>query len=148
MLSFCRRFQRSVQAAYSKPGLDMFNPDFKGYYIIGAQAQWSFFNWGQSDREKEILEIQKQALDLQADNLEINIKIGLDKELADISKIEEQIKYDDEIISLRLNIIKQYRSSFENGTINATDLATEMNSKAQSEINKEIHKLDLIKSNN
>ena len=135
-----------AQAGYGRPGLNMFYTDFDTYYIIGAKLNWNLWDWKQSNREKQIYDIQSSIVDVQKETFDKNIKISTERELSDIKKYEELIKQDNEIIDLREKIVKSASSQLENGIITTTDYVNEHNNNLQAKLNLEIHKIQLLKA--
>lgn len=140
------KFSAFFQGVYGKPGLNMFDQEFKAYYIVGLKASWNIWNWYQSNREEEIISLQQKLIDIQENTFTINLDVYLTKYLNDIDKLSILINKDNEIISLKESIVKQYSSQLENGVITSSEFLTEFNSKILSNINLEIHKLELIQT--
>jgi outer membrane protein TolC len=129
------------QAGYGRPGLNMLNPDFADFYIVGARLSWNFWNWNQTKNEIKILDYQKDLINNQKEIFDKSLKISLEKELADIQKYNDQFNEDAEIIKLRENVVKAYSSQLDNGVITATDYITQLTNKSQAVLQFESHKL-------
>lgn len=134
------------QAGYGKPGLNMLNTEFDTYYIIGVGLKWKFYDWGELKNKKRIAEYQKNTIDLKKDDLNRNISIALQNELANIENYNDAIRRDEEIISMRKEIVKSALVQFENGTITANQYLTESNAELQAKIQLETHKILLAQS--
>src|SRR5690606_21577379 len=69
---------------------------------------------------KEIIDTERQAFDL-------NTNIELNKHRNEIEKLQRLLQTDDEIISLRRNVLQTARSQLQNGTITASEYIVEAN---------------------
>ena len=125
------------------PGQDFFNDSFDTYYIIGAGIKWNIFDWNRVKNEKKVIALQQGILENRKKDLEDNLSRQLESKSAEISSLKALIETDSELIALRKRITAAAESQYENGTITATEYLNEMNSEHQSEINYEIHKINL-----
>ena len=131
------------QAMYGKPGLNMFDPDFQPFYIMGIKASWNFWDWSSSNREKEIVSLQKEIVKSKENTFEKNLKIGSDALFSQVDKILELIEKDKEIIELRRSIVEIFSSQLENGTIISTTYLTEFNALTSAELSYQLHLIEL-----
>jgi outer membrane protein TolC len=134
------------QAGYGRPGYDMLKNEFDDFYMIGARLNWNIWDWNHSKKEKEILDIQSQIINTQKETFNKNLKIDLQNKLAEIRKVEELIKRDKEIITLRERISKASSSQLDNGVITSTEYLTEINAEARAKLNLTTHKIQLEKA--
>ncbi|HTR79645.1 MAG TPA: TolC family protein, partial [Gemmatimonadaceae bacterium] len=51
-----------VRAGYGRPGLNPLNTAFTSYWLGGIQFQWTPWDWGTTDRSREALALQQQAV--------------------------------------------------------------------------------------
>ncbi len=134
------------QFSYARPGLNYFSEQFQEYYIVGVKASWNFWNWNTNKREKEILLHQQKLINAQEKYFTQNLNIAVTRFEGEIEKLEELIKMDQEIISLRRKITKQASIQLDNGVITSTEYLTELNAEHQAALNMEIHKIQLIQA--
>jgi outer membrane protein TolC len=134
------------QMGYGKPGLNMLSNEFDSFYMFGARLSWSFWNWNQNKREKQILELQSNVINTQKELFDRSLKILMEKNISDMNKYDELISQDQQIIALREKIVQTATSQLENGTITATEYLTELNAKAQAELNLKTHTLQQLKA--
>jgi outer membrane protein TolC len=135
-----------ARAGYGNPGLNMLNDEFDSYYIIGAGVKWNIFDWNSNNRERQIMEINKQMIETQRANYNKNISIVRENIENEIVKLENLLLTDNQIIEIRKQIKESSFSQFENGVINSTEYLAELNAEKQALINYEIHKLQLIQA--
>jgi outer membrane protein TolC len=134
------------QAGIGRPGLNMLSNSFDPFYIIGAKLSWNVWDWSQTRHEKQLLGIQHDIIGTQKETFEMNLNVTLETYRGDIRKYEELLKQDDAIINLRANITKKASSQLNNGVITSADFLTYFNGELQAKLNKEIHKVNLIKA--
>ena len=137
------RFYAFGQTGYGRPGFNMLSNDFDFFYIFGAKLSWNISGFYQSGREKKIIDIQKNLLDTQKETFDKNLKISSQKDMSDITKYEQLIEKDSEIIKLRENISRSAASQLENGIITATEYVTDFDAEIQAKLNSELHKIQL-----
>lgn len=135
-----------VQASYARPGVNPFGRDFEFYYIAGLRLNWAPWDWNTGSREKEILALQQRVVENQRDAFVTQTSIALNRERNDIGRLQEMLRTDDEIIALRERIVQQTSSQLENGVVTATDYLTELNAFAQAQLDRETHRIQLVKA--
>jgi len=110
-----------AQGGYGRPALNMFSTEFDNYFMAGLRLNWNLYDWGQSKREKEVLEIRKRNIGIAEENLKQNIEIQMSQQAKEIEKIESQLKRDDEIISIYKTVLQNSTTSLEQGVISPVD---------------------------
>ncbi|MCK4664674.1 MAG: TolC family protein [Bacteroidales bacterium] len=134
------------QLGYGRPGLNMLSNEFDPYYIFGAKLNWNIWDWRQTNREKQILEINKNIIDSEKETFNKNKNIAIQNEDIAITKYNYLIEKDNQIILLRNNITKEAAAQLENGIITSTDYLEKLNAEIQAKINLETHKIQLVKA--
>ncbi len=133
------KFSAYLQAMYGKPGLNMFENEFQPYAVAGIRMSWLIWNWNNSPREKEIMQLQKEIVSTQEESFNRGISVQKVRLLADIEKQNETIANDTKIIELRERILKTYSLQLENGVITSSEYLTEFTSLIQAKLNMEAH---------
>lgn len=139
-------FSAFMQGAYAKPGLNMFDEEFKPYWLAGVKASWNIWNWGISDRESQVAEIQKQIVDSQEETFSKSLNLAKIQYIREIEKLEKQLSSDKEIVELRRSIALSQKSRLDNGTTTATEYVTEQNSFRRAELALSIRNIEIIKA--
>ncbi len=132
------------QAGYGRPGLNMLLNEFDSWFLVGIKLQWTIWDWRQTYREKSQFRLQEDIINAQKQSYDQRIQAQLVAVESDISRINDLLKLDGQIISSRERIRLTAVSQFENGTVEASDLVARTNEETQARINYEIHKLQLI----
>lgn len=133
-----------AQLGYGRPGLNMFKTTFDSFYIVGAKLTWNVWDWKQTSRDVQILNLQKDIINTQKETFEKNINVSIQNELANIDKIQELMKMDAELISLRESITKRSASQMQNGVITTTEYISDLNNESMAKLNLFTHKLQLL----
>ncbi|MFZ4546467.1 MAG: TolC family protein [Bacteroidales bacterium] len=133
-------------AGYGNPGYNVFKEGSTVFYMVGAKATWNFWNWNQTSREKQILDLNSKIIENQKNAYDLSNKAVVQQYLADVIKAEELIKTDGEIIKLRKSITLSASAQLENGTITASDFVTEQLAEEQALLAQNLHKMQLLQS--
>lgn len=132
------------QAGYGKPGLNMLKSDFSSYYMLGARLFWNFGNFYTSKANIRKIELYKQSVSVQEETFLYNNNLIVKQQLNEIEKIKEQLKSDDEIISLRTSIRKTAEAKVENGTLSVSDFLNELNHESLAIQDKILHEIHFL----
>jgi outer membrane protein TolC len=135
-----------VQGGYGNPALNMLNNSFETFYMTGVKLNWTLFDWNKTKKEKESLEISKQIISSEKETFEVNQKRQLQEVNFEISKIEDQLKSDSEIIQLREKIVRSAEAQMKNGVITSSDYLYEVTQLFESKITEQNHRIQLFLS--
>jgi len=133
-------------AGYGNPGYNFFKEGSAFFGTVGAKVTWNFYNWHQTSREKQILDLNNSIIENQKNAYDMANKSQVQQYLADIAKADELLKSDEEIITLRKSITTSAASQLENGTITATDFVTEQLAEEQARLTRNLHQVQLLQS--
>jgi len=137
------RFYAFGQGGYGRPGFNMLSNDFAWFYIFGAKLNWNISGFYQTGREKKIIDLQKNLVETQKETFDKNLKISSQKDLGDITKYQQLIEKDADIVKLRENITRTSSAQLDNGVITATEYVTDLDAEIQAKLNSELHKIQL-----
>lgn len=134
-----------VQLGAGRPGLNMLSNNFDTYWIGGLRLQWNLSTWYTLGREKKILQVQRNLLDAQKDNIsrqfeasEVMLRAEKDRYLALVAK-------DNEFLDLRLKIQNTAATQLEEGIATANDFLNYVNQTDLARQNLATHQLQLLK---
>jgi outer membrane protein TolC len=133
-------------AGYGNPGYNFFKEGARFFGTVGAKLTWNFYNWNQTSREKQILDLNSSIIENQKNAYDMANKSLVQQYLADIAKADAMLKSDDEIITLRESITHSAGSQLENGTLTATDFVTEQLAEEQARLTRNLHQVQLLQS--
>ncbi len=129
------------QAGYGRPGYNFVSQDLHGYYSVGVGMKWNFLNYGDSKRQKKIVELQIDMLDVKRKIFDDQLDIQLEAEKTNQSKYSELLAQDEEILKLRKAIASASFAKLTNGAITSTEYFSEVNSELLARLQFENHKI-------
>lgn len=115
-----------VTGGFGNPGLNMLDNSFQSYYIVGAKLHWTVFDWNSNKKQQQTLSLNKEIINNEQDVFLLNTKIALHEQEKEIEKIKAFINSDQEIITLRKEVLKTADSQLKNGTITVSEYITEL----------------------
>lgn len=138
------KFNVFIQGGYGRPALNFLSNSFEPYYIGGLRMSWSLNGLYTLKKEKAILDLNRQAVELQREAFLFNTNFTLKQQNAEVTKLQSLLQNDDQIIALRAGIKKTATAQLENGVINSSDYLREVNAEEQARENKVLHEIQLL----
>jgi outer membrane protein TolC len=135
------RFFAFGQGAYGRPGYNFTSLKFHPYYSVGVGMKWNFLNYGDSNRQKKILQIQQDMVDIKRKTFDDQLNIQLSAERANQAKYTELLSQDEAILKLRKAITAASFAKLTNGIITSTDYFSESNNEILAKLQYENHKI-------
>jgi len=133
-----------IEGGFGRPGLDMLSNKWDPFYIGGIRLSWNFSSLYTKDNDLQKIEINKNTVDTQRELFLYNIRLTENTQNADIQRIRDLMKQDNEIITLRGNIRKAAEAKVANGTGTVTDMLREMTQEDLARQTKAAHEIDLL----
>ena len=133
-----------LQGGIGRPGLNMLSGTWDPFYIGGVRLSWNFSSLYTKDNDLQKIEINKNMVDTQRELFMYNVRLTENRQNADIVRIRDLMKQDDEIIALRENIRRSAEAKVANGTGTVTDLMREMTLENLARQTKAAHEIDLL----
>jgi outer membrane protein TolC len=134
------------QVGYGRPGFDFLNEDLHDYYLVGIGLKWNFIKYGETRRQKKILDLNSEIIDIRRDSFDESLAVMLENEKQNIGKYAEMIEKDKTIVELRKSVTRSTYARLENGTITPTDFLTNANAEIQAKLQLENHEILLLQS--
>ena len=133
-----------IQGGIGRPGLNMLSDAWDPFYIGGIRLSWNFSSLYTKSNDLQKIEINKNTVETQRELFLYNIRLTENRQNADIKRIGDLLKQDDEIILLRENIRKSMEAKVANGTGTVTDLMREMTQEDLARQTKAAREIDLL----
>ena len=133
-----------AQAGVGRPALNMLSNDIQSYYIGGLRLSWSLSGFYTIKKEKALLDLNQQTIDLQRETFLFNTNFTLKQQNSEINKYNSLLLTDDQIVALRTSVKTAAAAQLENGVINTNDYMREVNAEDQARQNKIIHEIQLL----
>jgi outer membrane protein TolC len=132
--------------AVGNPGLNMFKSGFTPYFIGGINLSWNFGGlYTMQDERRNLVNLQKNT-EIQKEVFLFNINQKTTQQNADIEKLTELIKQDDEIIELRARIKNTSAAKVENGTLTVSDYLRDVTNENIARQIKTLHEINLLQT--
>jgi len=138
------RLSLFLQGGYGRPALNLLSNNFEAYYIGGLRLNWSLASFYTIKRDKALLGLNQQTIDVQRETFLFNTNFTLRQQTAEVNKYNALLATDDEIITLRTSVKNSASAQLENGVINSNDYLREVNAEDQARQNKIIHEIQLL----
>jgi outer membrane protein TolC len=132
-----------LQGGLGRPGLNIFDDALKGFYFGGVRLYWPLAGFYSVKNEKTLNEISRQGIDVQRETFLFNTQLQLRQENNEISKLQELLTTDDEIVALRKTIKETALNQLENGVITTNDYLREVNAEDNARQSKLLHEIQL-----
>ena len=134
------------RAGYGKPGLNFLNDGFQGYWLAGVQVQWAPWNWGATARERETLALQQDIVAADEAAFTAANRRAVERQLADMTRLEAALRTDDEIIGLRERIERETRRRFEEAVVTAAEYVDRRNDVLAARMARATHEVELAQA--
>ncbi|MFA6886337.1 MAG: TolC family protein, partial [Fermentimonas sp.] len=135
-----------AQGGYGKPGLNMFDNEFKPYFSGGVRVSWNFGNLYTLKNDRKKIDLQKSAVNSQRETFLHNLNIVIPQQQIEIEKFKKTMQDDDEIIRLQTQIRQTAEVKVENGTMTVSDLMKEINAEESAKQAKLLHEIQFLMS--
>jgi outer membrane protein TolC len=109
------------RVGYGRPGLNMLSSTFDPYWLVGVQAQWSPWNWGTTNRNREALEVQREIIATNEAAFTESLHRGIQQSLASLVRLDSILALDDRIVALRERIEVETRAKLNENVVTASE---------------------------
>lgn len=133
-----------VTGGYGKPGLDMFEDNFKAYYLAGVRLSWNLGSLYTRKNDRRKIQTGIRSIETQRETFLFNTSLDVAQRNATIDKYIDQLKYDDEIIALRGSVKRASEAKMANGTLSGTDLTRDIHAEQSAIQDKILHEIELL----
>ena len=130
-----------LQGGYGRPGLNMLDNDFKGFYVAGVRLSWNIGNFYTIKNNRRLIDNDLKQLDIERETFLFNTRLQQIQEDEQIRKLTGLMKADDEIVRLRTNIKKATETRYAEGVASASDVVREINAENISRQEAVVHRV-------
>lgn len=131
---------------YGRPGLDMLKTDFSLYALAGIRVAWNIGSFYTLSNRRKLVDSSKGRIAVNRETFLFNTNLDVSRKQNEIKTYREQMKYDDEIISLRASVSNASEVKMEDGTISGTDLMRDIKAEDASRQDKIVHEIQFLSS--
>ena len=126
------------------PGYNIFADDPALMGRAGLTLNWHIFDWGQGGLQEQTIDLNRQLLHLQKQQLATQLTVQAEAQRTAVEKAEALMKTDAELVRLYTSVSDAYASQLENGTITSADYIAQLNKQQVAQTNLELHRLQRI----
>lgn len=131
------------QGYYGRPGYNFLNTNLRTYGIGGIGLSWNLNNLLNGSKQQRIIDINREIVASQQETFTMNLQTALAEKSAEISKYQDIIARDAQIVKNRQEIIRAAASQLANGVITSTEYLTELNAQNTAQLNLTMHGVQL-----
>ncbi|MDH3709184.1 MAG: TolC family protein [Cyclobacteriaceae bacterium] len=125
---------------------NLFETDLSGYYLTGVTLKWKVFDWNRNKNDIKTLDFQRKVISSHRADFEHRVSIDLVQSDAEIRKLEELLKRDQEILELQQRIVEASYAQLQNGVITSTNYITELNKETLDKLALNLRTLSLLRT--
>jgi outer membrane protein TolC len=140
------RVSAFARAGLGRPGLNMLSTRPESYWIGGVQVQWNPFDWGRTAREREVLALERDAVESESAAFREGLRRATVSDLATIDRLERVLATDEEIISLREQIVRETAARFRESSITAAEYVDRQTNLLTARITRGLHRVELAQA--
>jgi outer membrane protein TolC len=130
------------RVGYGKPGLNFILDEFDSYWLAGLQVQWTPWNWGTPDRERQALALQQQIVAADEAAFAENVERAVQTDLADLDRLDATVGMDDRIVSLRENVDRETRLRFDERVATVAEYLDRSNELLEARLTRVRHRVE------
>ena len=116
-----------AMGGYGKSGVNTFESDFQPYFIGGVMFSWNFGKLNTSRNEKKLIQVQQESMRNMQESFIFNTRMEVLMQDAEIKKLREMVKSDEEAVRLRESIREASVVKYENGVCTISELIMDVN---------------------
>jgi outer membrane protein TolC len=140
------RVSAFVRGGVGRPGLDILSTTSKTYWIGGVEVHWAPFDWGRTTRERQALELERDAVSTDASAFRDALRRQTVNDLSAIGRLEQVLASDDEIVALREQIVREATARFRESTITAAEYVDRQTELLAARISRGLHRVELAQA--
>ena len=85
------------------------------------QVQWAPWTWGSTDRDRQVLEVQREIIATNEAAFTETLRRNIQQSIATIARLDSTLALDARIIALRESVDRESRARLQEGAITAAD---------------------------
>lgn len=135
------------QGGLGKPSpVNFLSTNLSGYYLTGLRLTWNFGGLYTYKKDQLINKNNQELVLTQRNTFLFNTSMTMRQQNADITRYQQLIRSDNEIIQLRDSVKQTSAVQLQNGVLSANDYLIDINAEAQARQDKVLHEVQLLMS--
>lgn len=138
-------FSLFAQAGYARPALNLFDPDFRPFFIGGIKLSWNIgrlYSLGNKDRSREA---QMRQVAVRYQLAQQDLAAEAESKRAQLAKLKASLTQDQEMIKIRQTIKKRAEVQVANGTLSTAELMERISALQIAQQTQLLHELQALK---
>jgi outer membrane protein TolC len=140
------RVSAFARVGYGRPGLNPMNDAFDSYWIGGVQVQWSPWNWGRVQREREELALQRESVAADEQAFALRLRRAVERDLAAVDRLQEALVLDNQIVALRERIERETKARFDEHVVTAAEYVDRRTDVAEARLARARRRVELVQA--
>ncbi len=140
------RLAAFAQTGYGKPGLNFLKNEFAPYYLVGLKLTWQLSAFYTYHNQQQLTRYAVEKTDARKDDVLRKKQMRYQQLLRDWQRLDKMAPKDEELVSLRQNILSTSEVQLANGSITASSYLTRLNDVTEARLNKEINQIKMSKN--
>ena len=141
------RVELFAQGGFGRPNpFNFFETGFEPFAIFGVRALWMPVDWGNRDRDRQVLTLQALNIDAQRQAFDQRLEAVTRKDRADRDRALAQLAQDDAIIALQEDIVRRAEAQVQNGVMTTTDYLAQLNLLTQVRLTRKTHEIQAFQA--
>lgn len=132
--------------SYGRPGLNILDDSFHGFYMVGVRVKWDFWDLFNKDRQQQILEYKQHKVVQKRRAFNVQQQTSIDRLEQRIQSLKENIERAEKIIKLYEKIVYQTAKQLEHGVVTSTEYVTELNKASKARLSLFISRVQLAQA--
>ena len=134
----------TVTGGYGNPGLNMLASGFEAYYMAGVRLSWNIGNFYTKKNKRREIQTSIRNIEAQRETFLFNTDLDITQKESSIDTYFDQLRYDDEIIELRVAVKQASEAQMANGTLSGSDLVRDINAEQMARQDKIMREMELL----
>ena len=122
----------------------MLKDDFDAYYKVGVTLSWNFGSLYTRANDRRKIEDERLTVQSERDTFLFNTRLQTELRSGAVDNLREQLRQDDEIITLRRRIREKAELRVANGTETVNEMLRDINAVSDAQLAKRLHEIQLL----
>ena len=134
------RIEAFAQGGLGRPNpFNFFETGLQPFAMVGLRAAWTPFQWGNTGRDRQLLELQGRQIDVQKALFDRGLSAARLRDQGAAAKYRSLLANDDAQIALQENIVQRAEAQVQQGVLTAADYLTQLRLLTQARITRTTH---------
>ena len=127
-----------------RPNVNMLKDDFDAYYKVGVTLSWNFGSLYTRANERRNIGIERLTVQSERDAFLFNTRLQTEMQSGAVDNLREQLRQDDEMITLRRRIREKAELRVADGTETVNEMLRDINAVSDAQLGKRLHEIQLL----